>query len=367
MKNYLRVSGLLIFLLAPFFGVRAIGQSFQDTLKVGVYESAPFVIFTEDQSMQGVSVWLWEQIKKDLSLPYKLVSYSSEQPLKALLNDLETGKIDLAINPITITSERNHQINFTYPFYVGNLTIAEKKGSKIGSIVTVLKAIFSIRLLYLVLMLFALVLIFGFLIWLVEKQNNHFERGKKGLVSSFWWSAVTMTTVGYGDKVPVSNLGRFIALVWMLCSLIIISIFTASITSSLTVHELTQGKHTLESYRSAKVGTVASSATEGFLQRNFFRDIHAYPEFISGLKELENNHLDYFVYDEPWLDYQLNNNAEFASLRLLPMRFNVQLYAMPMAKTLSKDIRDQISTALLELTESHDWELLLDEYQLKEY
>ncbi|WP_053990204.1 transporter substrate-binding domain-containing protein [Mangrovimonas sp. TPBH4] len=358
---------MLVFVLTLIFGGDAFAQVSLDTLRVGLYESPPFVMFKEDGSMHGVSAWLWEQIRQDLNRPFKLVPYSSGQPLKTLLYDLETSKIDLAINPITITSDRNRQINFTYPFYVGNLTIAERKGSRMDSIFSVLKAIFSIRLLYLVLILFGLVIMFGFLIWLVEKQNNHFERGKKGLVSSFWWSAVTMTTVGYGDKVPVSNLGRFIALIWMLCSLIIISIFTASITSSLTVHKLTQVTDSLENYRRAKVGTVESSATDGFLQRNFFRDVHTYPEFISGLKELENNNLEYFIYDEPWLDYQLNNNPEFNSLRLLPMRFNVQLYAMPMAKTLSEDLHDQISAALLQLTESHDWELLLDEYQLKEY
>lgn len=367
MKNYIQYWIIILLLSTPLFGGNATAQISQDTLRVGVYESAPFVIFKADGSMHGVSIWLWEQMAQDLDQPYKLVRYTSEMPLKRLLEDLEINQIDLAINPITITSHRNRNINFTYPFYVGNLAIAQKKGTKWHSVLSVLKAIFSYRLLYLVIILGSLVLVFGFLIWMVEKQNNHFERGAKGLVSSFWWSAVTMTTVGYGDKVPLSNLGRFIAFVWMLCSLIIIAIFSASITSSLTVHELTQHTHNLDDFKLAKVGTVEASATSEYLSRNFFRNTVAYPELSKGLEELNEGHLDYFIYDEPWLDFQLSNNLDYAALHLLPIRFNVQLYGMPMAKALPAELQNQLSIGLLQLTESRDWEFLLEEYQLKEY
>ena len=41
----------------------------------------------------------------------------------------------------------------------------------------------------------------GTLIWILERRKNpeHFSPiPVKGLGSAFWWSAVTMTTVGYG-------------------------------------------------------------------------------------------------------------------------------------------------------------------------
>jgi hypothetical protein len=46
-----------------------------------------------------------------------------------------------------------------------------------------------------------------------------------------WWSLQTVTTVGYGDVVPATNLGRGVAAVLLLGGLALISVVTATITS----------------------------------------------------------------------------------------------------------------------------------------
>lgn len=356
-----------LYLLVGFIFFNASAQVTEDTLKIGVYESPPFVIYKDSLDLDGVSAWLWGEMKQDFKRPYKLIQYNSEHPLKDILQDLESGKIDFSINPLTITNERHRQIDFTYPFYIGSLTMAKKSNSKISSVMTIIRAIFNYRLLYLVLVLAAMVALFGVVIWLIEKKNHHFERGWQGLLTSFWWSAVTMTTVGYGDKVPISHTGRFVAFIWMLCSLIIISIFTASITSNLTVHKLSNADLTLDSYRKSKVGTVRASATEDYLKHNFFHNISYYPEFRAGLDDLNAGHIEFFVYDEPWLNYQLLNNPNYSELELVPVQFNVQLHAMPMRKQLPLAVKNTLTASLLKLMETRDWRLLLSDYQLKEF
>ena len=46
-----------------------------------------------------------------------------------------------------------------------------------------------------------------------------------------WWAAVTVTTVGYGDYVPVSPQGRLIATVMLFNGVAVISVITATISS----------------------------------------------------------------------------------------------------------------------------------------
>ena len=82
---------------------------------------------------------------------------------------------------------------------------------------------------------------------------------------------------------------------------------------------------------------------------------------------LGSEEVRYFIYDEPWLVYQLQNNPEFSEMEILPVRFNRQLYALPLNLDLPFSLRRQISYQLLRIQETRDWEAILDEYQLKLY
>jgi ABC-type amino acid transport substrate-binding protein len=47
-----------------------------------------------------------------------------------------------------------------------------------------------------------------------------------------------MTTVGYGDKTPHTQIGRAIAIVWMVVSLVMVSLLTTSLVARITVNQV---------------------------------------------------------------------------------------------------------------------------------
>ncbi len=62
------------------------------------------------------------------------------------------------------------------------------------------------------------------------------ERGQPGAVISsladaLWWSATTVTTVGYGDLYPVTGEGRIVAVGLMISGIALVGIVTASLAS----------------------------------------------------------------------------------------------------------------------------------------
>ena len=54
---------------------------------------------------------------------------------------------------------------------------------------------------------------------------------------ALWWASVTMTTVGYGDVVPLSALGRIIAVITSMGGIVLIAIPTGILAASFS-HEL---------------------------------------------------------------------------------------------------------------------------------
>ncbi|WP_428771556.1 ion transporter [Vibrio sp.] len=75
-----------------------------------------------------------------------------------------------------------------------------------------------------------LVTIFGALIYIIEGP----EHGFTSIPKSIYWAIVTITTVGYGDLVPQTALGKGIAALTMLLGYSIIAVPTGIITAELS-------------------------------------------------------------------------------------------------------------------------------------
>jgi voltage-gated potassium channel len=71
----------------------------------------------------------------------------------------------------------------------------------------------------------------------VEDADSGFET----FGDSVWWSIVTITTVGYGDTVPETGVGRVIAAFLMLAGLAILGVLAASLASYFGLEDAEKG------------------------------------------------------------------------------------------------------------------------------
>jgi len=333
-----------------------------DTLTVAYTRAAPFII-TDNQQPEGISIWLWERIANNLEVDYKLV----EMPFREILKGLEEGTVDVSINPLTVTSDRSKKMNFTYPFYASNATVAIKKTTTVQQFFRFLGTFLSMNFLSGFIGLMFIIFFFGVIAWLFERKHNpeHFRPGWKGIWDGLWWSVVTMTTVGYGDKSPKSTGGKMVALVWMFSGLLFISGLTASVASSLTINQLSWNNNSINDFKDRSSGTIQSTGTENHLKQHFFKNIVPFEGLTEGLDALKNNEIEAFLYDEPILKYRIANEERYHSLEVLPIRFDLQFYAFAFADQ-HTDLNKVVSQTILEYTESMDWRLLLAEYDLTE-
>ena len=340
------------------------GQSRQtiDTLVVGYTDAAPFIM-EGTEGLDGISIWLWERIAEDRNIVFRY----EKMPFKNLIDSLASGYLDLSINPLTITSERNRKINFTRSFFASNSTVAVANRSSLQRFSQFVRSFFSLNFLRGLLALLIIIGFFGIITWWLERKKNpdQFRPGWKGIWDGLWWSTVTMTTVGYGDKSPKSRGGKIVALIWMFAAIMFISGFTASIASSLTVNHISRQSKDLDDFKQEKVGSIRHSSTLNYLQDRFFKQVLPYEDLQAGLTALANGQIEAFLYDEPILKYRITESESFRELDVLPIKFDLQFYAFAFAPG-RENIEKEVSQEILDIIEGFGWKRLLAEYGLSQ-
>jgi voltage-gated potassium channel len=91
-----------------------------------------------------------------------------------------------------------------------------------------------------------IVCIFGSLMYFIEGgYNEQFD----SIPRAMYWAIVTMTTVGYGDISPTTNLGQFIAAIIMLLGYAVIAVPTGIVSSELSKSDADMSKKNLQTCR----------------------------------------------------------------------------------------------------------------------
>lgn len=316
MKGYIITIGLLLLTLNGW------SQS-AEVMRVGIKHEPPFVISEPGGTFTGLSIDLWKSIAGQHEIQYEFKEYNDHL---GLIRALDFKEIDICINPMHVNEIRLKMLDVTFPFYVSSIGVATTtvKKTQAGAF---LRNFFSYQFFKIVFLLIMIIFIFGTILWIAERKENRrqFRPGLIGLFDGLWWSAVTMTTVGYGDKAPKTRMGRIIAIIWMLTAIVTISGFTGTIASTLTVQSLGRTIEDLEDLRHTDmIGSVMSSSSEAFLKQNDILPNILYKDAQESLFALSSKEIQVLVYDKTVLDYfitqlQLNNKVV-----LLPVNFNQQ-------------------------------------------
>ena len=350
----MRTPTLPLLLVALPFSLHA---QVTDTLVVATRQVPPFAILGEQGVWRGIGIELWEGIASELEIAYRL---EEVEGVEASLEAVAGGRADAAVAAYTMTAEREEVLDFTHPFYTSGLSIAVRAEGR-GILGTLLSGLFSRTLLTVIVTLALVLLAAGTLVWLFERRRNPQQFGGSpvaGLGSGFWWAAVTMTTVGYGDKAPLTPAGRFVGLIWMFASIIIISGFTAAIATALTVQSLGSAVAGPEDLPGRLVGTVGGSTSETYLVDRRIA-VERYATVPEGLAALEAGDVDAVVYDAPLLRYYVNESYR-RTLQVLPRTFERQDYAIVLQS--GSVLREPVNQVLLEIVAGAEFDRLLERY-----
>lgn len=355
MKNVPRIPFLFLFFISSLIFAQQDTISVGNKYIIGLTVAPPFVV-EEDGAYSGLSISSWELVNEELEADFEFRTYPS---LVDLLAAVENEEVDFSINPVTVTDLRMQRLDFSQPYFISYTGIARKSNIKFWSY---LANIFSWNFLSGVLILVGVIFLFGFLVWIFERKRNEqeFGGGLKGIFQGFWWSAVTMTTVGYGDKSPKTWGGRFIGLIWMFMAIVMISSLTAGIASSLTVQNISDEIGSVQDLGNFEVVTVSGSSAEELLDQY---DISS--EKVLNEQEGINRVLDredaLFVYDQPILKHEIETRELNDEIEVLQrtLKRDYYSYTFPKGSPLVKEINPVIIGTL----KTMEWNNLIRNYK----
>lgn len=330
--------------------------SSQRELVIGTKQAPPFAMKAADRAWQGISIDLWRRVADDLHLHYRLVE---EPDVQGLLDGVAAGKFDVAVAALTVTAGRERILDFTQPFYATGLGIAVPVGGE-ASWLPIIRTMTSFGFAQAIMALIGLALGVGFLVWLFERRHNEDFGGgvAKGLSSGVWWSAVAMTQRSTGNFGPRTVLGRIVAIVWMIAWIVTIAVFTASITSVLTIKHLQGTVHGVSDLSAVSIGALAGTSTEDTLSHLQIK----YRKFASlqeGLEALRAHKIDAFVYDKPLLAWAIQQGYS-SSIEMVDATFAPQEYAFAIPG--NSPLRKSLDVAILGAIHSNWWEQTVFRY-----
>lgn len=340
----------LLFLLAAAAALPA-----QDTpakLKVGIFDHPPFVMKDKDGIWTGLSVDLWEKIAAKNQI---LFTYVELHPQDAI-QDLSSGQIDVLMGEIGVSPERGRLVQFTQPFLQDTGAIALLRTSRYPAFKELLSELTQHGIGPVLLIMMGTLLVFSVILWWIERgvQKGHFG-GKPihGLGSAIWFAAVTMTTVGYGDKTPQTPLGRFLAFIWMFFGILLVSAFTGAVASSLTVSRLnTSVSHVGDLVRFHN-GVVAGSLSEEILSAAGI-SFDTFPSIEQGLQAVQQRRITAFVNNKITLQYLVGKSFP----DMIVDDFSADRISYAIATRPDLPVYKDINVTLIEIVQSQEWENL---------
>ncbi|KAL5853036.1 hypothetical protein ACOSQ3_008154 [Xanthoceras sorbifolium] len=222
----------------------------QKKLRIGVPMKSGFSDFVEVKNdtttnktiVTGYCIDVFDAVMETLPyavtheyIPFPMGNGTSTGTYNDLIYQVYLGKFDAVVGDTTIVSNRSRYVDFTLPYTESGVSmIVPIKDNKKKNAWVFLKPL--TWELWVTSVCF--VVFIGFVVWVLEHRINEDFRGpvEHQFGTSFWFSFSTM--VFCQRERVISNLGRFVVIVWCFVVLILTQSYTASLTSHLTVQQL---------------------------------------------------------------------------------------------------------------------------------
>jgi len=331
----------------------ALAQPAVETLRVATRLVKPFA-FEENGKRTGFSVELWNEIAKQLDVKSEWIV---KPTVKELLDAVKSKEVDLGIAAISITAEREVELDFSQPMFDAGLQILTPlQTSRAALVKTILANLFSAAVLPYIFGVAIILFVIAHLVWLLERRHptgmlahpQYFP----GIFETCWWAASTLAT--QADQMPRAALARVVAVFWMFASVVFIAYFTAAVTSSLTLQQLRGDINSPEDLPGKRVASITSSTADEYLRQHNI-EVTGFANVGDAFQALQTGRIDAIVYDAPVLLYYAAHEGK-GKVQTVGTIFRKENYGVAFPD--KSPLRKRVNEMLLKLKENGTYDQL---------
>ncbi|HYF34052.1 MAG TPA: transporter substrate-binding domain-containing protein, partial [Prosthecobacter sp.] len=324
------------------------GQAPAGKVRVVTRNLEPFS-FEKDGRRVGYAAELWDQVARQTGISYEVQVVGSAQEI---IDALKNRTADVGVGALSVTAQREAVIDFSQPFYESGLQVlvSGSSGSFVDNIWSLLSNLFNLQLIGMFVLLLGTMFIISHLVWRYEHKVNSDQWPsdyRAGMLESFWWTISTLLVGGADNKGPVGVGGRIIAIVWMLLSIVLVSLLTASFTTTLTINTLKGDINGPGDLPGRKVATVKGSTAEIWLTARGAK-VEGLTTVRDCVDALKDGKVDAVVYDAPILQYEVAKSGD-EKLQMVGTMFERQNYGFALQQ--DSLLREPLNQTLLTLHE----------------
>ena len=331
-----------------------------ETLKIGIKPSEPWVMYDQNSSEAnrkpiGFSIDLWNKIAQDLKVETEWVYFDSTS---ALIEASKKGELDAAISAVTITSNREKEIDFSSSMYELGLQVMVDASKSSTSVLELMgKEIKKMMSFETTLMFLLFLLVTIHLRWFVDKRDERSDLFSKsyfpGIIDAFWWGITMLIT---WETPPNKGLARVIDLMWHIVGILAVSILTAIVTSALTAQAIGGSIRSEKDLAGKFVAAVATDAPRRYVEK-IGANVIPVKTLDEGIALVRSGKAEALVHDGPRLVYlanQINKVEKKKVFMVAPFTFNPQNYGIVFPS--KSELKERTDRVLLKLREANGLE-----------
>jgi len=313
----------------------------------------PFVTDNPAGRPEGFSIDLFDEVARRAGY---LPTYTMLGTVTDVLAAVQDGRAQAGVAAISITAEREKQVDFTAPMLQAGLQLAARPTGSETGLGQVVGALVSSTAAKFIALLAVVMVVAGLAMFFADRLDD--DRQYEKISDAIWMAAVNLVTVGYGNRSPKRAVTKLIAVVWMLFGLYAAAQFTAVLSSSLTVQTLRSSISSLDDLPGRKVAVVTGTTSEDFLKAQGLPAV-GFPTIDDAARAARDGKVDAIVFDGPVLQYLAANNRLG---RLVPVgrRLNPEYYGIAVPN--DSALRDELSQALLGMERDGSFQRLFDRW-----